>query len=344
MVMLHAQNSFSKIENLHIYGNPYAAGSFFISSGQEALSNITFKRLLLENRISMGELLKWGMRLYNFRYGILQGVKIYGINKEHPLYFNLEGGVEIQGCHLADAGAQGVQIAWRSIETNNPTGWSITGIQRLNRTVIEKCGQPRGYGRASFAASFFGKQNNPTTDSNGVVKNGPRTRWDCPVELLDTRIVHDSLGQYELRGALLCEHRPSIRILGGEINYNGLADRDLCHIYKTDEVLIDACRIEGQRFVDITGAQTVRITNCTGNARVRINGVVVGKVSEGYTTDDALSIVGPGPGLEDAGEYASMRADSGTCSTFQCRKTEESVSDYADRVAFGDDGEVAEAA
>ena len=281
-LFLHASNSNSLIENLHLVGTAYNGGPLVGSSGQEPLTSVRFKRHLLENSLAAGQHTKWGYRLHNLQDSLFKACKVYGIDKEHACYVSIVGNVTWEDCHFFDCGAQGIQVVWRADETYNLAGYQVPGIHRVKDSVIEKCGQPRGSGRAAFAVSMFGAQIAPYDDASGL-HHGPRSYWGCGVELLNTSIIHDSHGAYNLVGALMVEWRPFLTVIGGKTEYIGPSNSDLWHIFNVGDVLVDGHSFVGARDVDIDGAKTVTFKHCTGDVRVRINGKVAGLVSDNIT-------------------------------------------------------------
>jgi hypothetical protein len=255
-------------------------GPIVVSSGKETLTNIEYRRWNVVNDIAAGGQAKWGILLYNEVNCRYVNVNVLGIKAEHGIYqHSPRGDVLLSFVVVYDVGAQGFQQTWRGAETTDPLGWQKTGTHRLEHCVFRKCGQPRGYGRASYAVSMFGWQ------SGGG--STPRQFWDCPVELVDVSIEHDSQGQYELRGALLVEWRPSLTVIGGRTEYIGQSDRDLWHIHEVDVVYVENSFISGPagKFVDFDGCDEVTFTSPNfdgGDAVVRIDGQIMG------TTDDEI--------------------------------------------------------
>ena len=171
---------------------------------------------------------------------------------------------------MRDIGAQALQIVWRLAETDDPLGYTVTGTHLVERCTIEQCGLPRGVGRASFALSFFGKT------MTGTAGNfGPRSEWDCPVLVKDTKVNHVASG-YTLKGAIMAEWRPLVELLGGEIHYDGTADRDLCHFHNNHENMIDGTSFRGSHNIDFDFDHdfpkpwVVDVSNCQGSVPIRI--------------------------------------------------------------------------
>jgi len=270
-MFLRATDSFKTLRGVKLSGTAYT-GPIVVSSAAETLEEIVFERWLLENNVNLNQHAKWGKITYNEKNCRHRNVTIRGIDKEHAVYnHSPRGEVLYEDCTFEDCGAQGVQITYRDPESDTPNGYLETGTHKLVRCSIIKCGQPRGYGRASYALSFFGRQ-----EGDG---SSPRMAWGCPVELWDTAIKHNSQGLYELRGALLCEWRPSLTVYGGYTAYQGTADRDLWHVHNVDVVAVDGHGFIGTRKINIDGATNVNFSNCTGSTQVWINGVNMGPVS-----------------------------------------------------------------
>lgn len=352
---LHAYHSNTVIENLNRVGTPYSAGSFLNSYANEKLQNVTIRNSQFINDYAAGQHFKWGTRLYNLENATLLRLLIEGIDKEHGTYDNIVGALTIKNCIIRDCGAQGAQIVNRRIETADKLNWQVPGVHRIEGTTIEKCGQERGQGRAAFAVSMFGKQNDPymentgtfdsmtgtvavgdtllssaagllakitsidiinktwkartptktgpTTDAtlktaeslvgtNGtlneivlvgaqVLKNGPRSPWDCPVELFQCNIVHTQTTPWHLYGAVMVEHRPYLHVVDGESSYVGTSKSDLWSVDYTPTVTVENHKFHGYHFIDIHHAQSVTFNNCStdNNTKVRINGQVMGPVS-----------------------------------------------------------------
>ena len=269
-LFLHASDSNSRIANIHLVAS--YTGPMVNSTSQELLDNIDLRRWLLEN--APGGKTRTGVHLYNQRNNVHTNIRTLGIWFEHGHYpHNPQGNLTYTNCTGFDIGAQFIQVVSRDPEACDPLGYLNVGTHAVIGCTAEKCGQPRGYGRASFALSFFGHQL-----GGGTTPRGP---WGCPVLIKDTRIRHVAEG-YELRGALLCEWRPKLEVYGGETYYDGTSDRDLHHIHMTDEVIYDGHSFHGQRPVDIDGATKIDFTNCTGSVALRVDGVNVGPVSQDF--------------------------------------------------------------
>ena len=119
---------------------------------------------------------------------------------------------------------------------------------------------------------------------------GPRSEWDCPVRIQDRRIVHDQIGQpagWEMNGAILVEWRPRFELLGGYVNYDGVADQSLVLSHNNRETIFDGADLNGSHYVDIDGVASghvklIDISNCQGNAILRVDGKKIGPISQGY--------------------------------------------------------------
>lgn len=278
-LVLHASDSNQTIANKNLQGSSYT-GPIVVSSAKDSLTKIVYQRWVVANDIAAGQNAKWGVLLYNEEDCQYVNVTVRGIKAEHAIYqHSPRGNVLLKNVVVLDVGAQGFQQVWRGGETSDPLGYLKVGTHRIENSSFTQCGQPRGYGRASYAISMFGRQ--------AVDGSSPRQMWNCPVELDGVTIEHDSKGAYELRGALLAEWRPSLTIKNSRINYVGTADRDLAHIHEITDVRIENSYIHSSagKYVDIDGdVHSVVITSIGdgGDARVRINGNVVG------TTDDEI--------------------------------------------------------
>lgn len=277
-LFLHASNSYSRMANLHLQGSSYT-GPIVVSSASETLDHVEYRRWLIENDYAAGQNAKWGMLTYNEVECVHTLMVVRGIKAEHAFYpHSPRGNHTFRGCIIQDCGAQGIQIAYRDPESDTPLGWQQTGVHLVEGCRIEKCGQPRGYGRAAFALTFFGRQ-----EGDG---SSPRKRWDCPAVVKDTHIVHDSAGAYELRGALHADNRPSLTVLGGSTVYKGLADRHVWTTGAVDEVIVDGHHFEASRMVDLDKVKKVEFTNCTTDPAnpviLRVNGTKIGPVSQDF--------------------------------------------------------------
>lgn len=270
---LHESDSGKTIANQLLLGGSYT-GPIVISAATETLRDITFQRWHILN--PPGAHAKWGKLTYNEEDCIHDRVFVEGIEKEHAIYSHSpRGDATFLGYRAYDIGAQGYQETGRRPESDDPDACLLGGTTTFARgSVVSQCGQPRGYGRASYAMSFFGWQ-----EGDGST---PRAAWNRPVVLKGVRIEHDSMGMYELRGALLCEHRPSLTVEGGATTYLGTADRDLWHIFQTKEVYVSGHSFEGQRTVDIDGATKIVWVGNYGNVKLRVNGTTVGPVSQDF--------------------------------------------------------------
>lgn len=279
-LFIRESSSNSTIKNVVLKGTSYT-GPMVISSGKETLTKIVFQRWSLINDYLNDQNAKWAILCYNEKDPVYSNIYIDGVKAEHAVYMhNPQGMVLIQDLFAFDIGAQGWQQTFRGAEGNDPLGYLNTGTHRLERCTFRKCGQPRGYGRASYAVSFFGRQ-----EGGGST---PRMYWDCPVELIDVVIEHDSQNQYELRGALLVEHRPSLLVRGGYSNYVGKSDRDFWHIHRVRDVRVENhyAHAPTGKSIDIDWADSVVFTSIDfdgGDAPVRIDGVYMG------TSDDEIN-------------------------------------------------------
>lgn len=279
-LFLRASDSNKRLANVTLEGTSYT-GPIVVSSGAETLSNIVYYDWSLSCDYAAGDNTRWGALLYNEVNCKYIKWRVEGIKGEHAIYqHSPRGAVLLSDVHCFDIGAQGFQQVWRGSETSDPLGWQVTGLHRLEHCSFKQCGQPRGYGRASYAVSMFGRQ---AWDGSS-----PREAWDCPVELEDVTIEHDSHGQYELRGALLVEWRPSLRVTNSRTVYIGTSDRDFWHIHNVKTVYVSNTYAFGPagKSIDIDGADSVIFTSKSvdgGPCPVRINGKLVG------TSDDEIN-------------------------------------------------------
>lgn len=266
-LFLHASDSGRTISNRILYGTAYT-GPIIVSSASETLRNITYGPRLRLVCPPDGDS-KWGKLTYNEVDCRHIGLIVEGIKHEHDVYNHSPRGlVYFQGGVLFNAPAQGYQEVGRAPECNDIPACKAGGISRFEQHTIAQCGNPIGYGRASFAMSFFGWQ-----DGGGTT---PRMQWNRPIELVDQSILHDSHGLYELRGALLAEFRPYLRVWGGSTEYRGVADRSLWLVHGTPIVDVDSHGFVGAKRLDIEGTsavplQSVSFKGCWGDVHVRLD-------------------------------------------------------------------------
>ena len=277
-LFLTAANSYSRMANLTLQGTAYS-GPIVVSSAQESLTRIEYRRWHIKNDSAAGQHAKWGKLTYNEVDCVHTLCLVEGIEKEHAYYpHSPRGSLVFKDCIIRDIGAQGIQIAYRDPESDTPLGWQQTGTHSVIGCLLEKCGQPRGYGRAAFALTFFGRQ-----EGDGST---PRLFWDCPVLVQDTHIVHDSQGQYELRGALHADNRPLLEVLGGSTVYKGAADRHVWTTGGVKKVVVDGHHFESSRMVDLDKVDEVEFTNCTTDIAnpviLRVNGTKIGPVNQDF--------------------------------------------------------------
>lgn len=279
---LHGYNSNSVIKNLVLEGTSYT-GAIVTSAATETISNLTFKRFFIRDDILAGDRSRWAFNVCNLVDCLFEDGLVEDIYWEHNHYpHSPRGSLTYRNCVGRRAGAQDIQIVYRDIESDTPFGWQQTGLHLIEGGMTDHCGLPRGSGRASYAISAFGRQ-----EGGGST---PRMAWDCPLRIKDRRIIHDQIGQpagWLLNGAVLCEWRPRFELLGGEINYDGLADQNLVHAHMNEEVIVDGTKIHGQRYFNIDGVAAGRtklidISNVTGDTLLRIDGVKIGPLNQGY--------------------------------------------------------------
>jgi hypothetical protein len=157
----------------------------------------------------------------------------------------------------------------------------IVGVHKVEQCNFTKVGLERGDGRRSYVLSFFGKQIQQTPQSAG-----PRSRWDCPVEIIDTVIDNRAEWTPKLRGAVLCEMRPHLVIAGCDISHDGPADRPLVLSDETKIVVLDRNRFHGSKQIRLVEPDEVHITGNTGSIPVEIikNGITtkIGPVSQDF--------------------------------------------------------------
>lgn len=224
---------------------------------------------------------KWGFRLFNWKSGQFINVVVEGIWWEHAWYLNVIGDLLLKLCRAGNIGAQGLQVVCRSSETCDPDGWMVVGVHRVEGCNFTMVGLPRGDGRRSYVLSFFGAQNSPTASSPG-----PRTRWNCTVEVQDTVIDNRAEWTPMLRGAVMAEHRPALHLLGNDISHDGPADRPLVHSFHNDLVVIDRNKFHGAKQINVIEPEEVHITANQGTVPVWItkNGIVqkIGPVNQDW--------------------------------------------------------------
>ena len=263
-----------------ILGTAYT-GPMVVSSAKHTLEDFEFDRLELRNSIPDGQQAKWGILLYNEVRSHYSKLKVSGIDKEHGIYAHSpRGGYTHDGTEVFDVGAQGLQVVYRSVESDTPNGHLETGVHQLLSCSFRRCGQPRGYGRASYAVSFFGYQN-----GDGSAAQEP---WDCPVRIVDTVIEHLPWGEpvpYERRGALLVIGRPRLEVVGGATLYGTWADRPVWKLRGVREVLVTGHEFDSSKHIeieDLPGQPVERVFfgGCTGRpCSIRVNGLLIGNTS-----------------------------------------------------------------
>lgn len=286
---LRASDSNRRLRRVSLVGTSYS-GPMVISTSRETLANIVFSLWKMTNDRAQDQLAKWGQLLYNtvdctwedFLAGEPHwesGAAPEDGVKEHWFYLHSpRGNVLMRRVKCTRAGGQAVQIVYRDPESDTPLGWQHVGTHRFEDFVAWECGLPSfGAGRASFALSLFGRQ-----EGDG---SSARLPWGCPVELENPIFEHDSKGAYTLRGALLCELRPYLRVIGGRTRYVGAADRDIweCKAVPGTGAFahIDAHDFHAQRKVDFNGFDHVRLTGCGGpGADVWCDGRKIGRTTD----------------------------------------------------------------
>lgn len=102
----------------------------------------------------------WGLRSYDMRDTLLQGVEITGFGKPtqhhdegHAIYFNVAGPLTLDGCHIHHNGGQGVQLVNRPGESSLPRG-PASGAITMQRTWFRENGFNPD--RGGFQVSIFG--------------------------------------------------------------------------------------------------------------------------------------------------------------------------------------------
>ena len=166
-----------------------------------------------------------------------KGCRFVGIHSEHGAYLNTAGDVTFEECVFEDIAAQAVQCVWKGRSSVPPdvAGESFPGVISMRRCAVIDCGQYRGRGRAGFALSFFGGDQDVRL--SGVLVRNDHT---------------DEAEGWQPSGALNVDGRPSFVADRLRISYQGMQARPLMRIMGTPEaVILQGCEIaEGKTQTD----------------------------------------------------------------------------------------------
>lgn len=222
---------------------------------------------------------KWASRSYNMRArNAFYRCSFRDVYNEHGIYWNLHGydGSDVpldvatlilRRCLFENIGSQAVQTVMlgRDAEYSDPTrGISPGGPIFMRGVLARNVGYNRsGNARASFAFSFFRSHN--SVDLAGIFL--------------------DNSGQATSRGALLCEARAGSLALSHSIFLTGVLQQPMFKVEGVeDSVEVTDCMFHatgGQAVVDIRNCGSVRVANCGGNVRLRVDGLDVGPIEKG---------------------------------------------------------------
>lgn len=222
---------------------------------------------------------KWGWRGYGVRRDVVwQRVTIRDGWQEHGIYVNLSGlgpdwpgnpldevCMRVSACLFENIPSQAIQTvqAGRQAEYAQPAldftpgGWVI-----VEDTLLRNVGDAVGGSRPSFALSFF-KSMNPVRVSRVVLDNSMHARS---------------------RGALMA-HGRDLLVIEDSSFATGVLEQPMWQVWDVGEVVVSGCSFEakgGQNWLDFQRCGIVRLVDCDGLTRVRIDGTDLGPV-EGMT-------------------------------------------------------------
>jgi hypothetical protein len=121
----------------------------------------------------------WGLRGYDMRNTVLDGVEITGFGRPtqhhdegHAIYFNLVGALTLTGCHIHHPGGQGAQLVNRPGESTLPRGPAAGAITVQNTWFHENGFNPD---RGGFQLSIFGTGQDVTLTDVEIVAGHDET-------------------------------------------------------------------------------------------------------------------------------------------------------------------------
>jgi len=221
---------------------------------------------------------KWLSRMYRVRQALFDRCTFMDVLQEHAIYWNIAGGhathepsddvnIHIRRCHFHNISSQAIQMVGspdRAGETPEPEEDASPGLGiKVSESLFQNIGARTGHTRASFALSFF---------------QTPNDVW------LEDVILNNRM-QPTSRGALLCERRDTPRsrlFVNHSYFHTGKLEQPMAKIEDTKEVILHdtefIARRGGQSWIDIKGAEKLRITECGGNVMVRRNGQDLGMI------------------------------------------------------------------
>lgn len=207
----------------------------------------------------------WGARCYNIRNWLVQRVTIERIMREHGLYLNICGNLTVKNCLFREIGAQAIQLVYREEEFGTIMKPDEGGLIYIHDNKIVNAGNAEHWGRASFAISCFSTKHDVIIENNDVNINVP---------------IFNNHGN-QAHGGLLVGSRRRATINGNIFILNN-PDRSNFKIRNVHNVIIRSNVIVGGK-VTIENCPNVVIENNRGDALIKVDGVFVGNVTQGYT-------------------------------------------------------------
>lgn len=225
--------------------------------------------------LRLGE--KWLSRAYRVQQILVDHCEFLDVLHEHGIYWNVAGGtptntrgssiaIKISNTAFRNISSQAVQMvsAWgREDETVDPDADKQEGLGvKLESVYAENIGASTGNHRSSFAFSFFPM---------------PNDVW------LQSVYLENGMQRYS-RGGFLCQKRHTtrsrFRIENSYFNVGDL-EQPMGKIEDTKDVALIGSEFRargGQRWIDISGCDRLRIQGCGGNVSVRRDGVNLGVI------------------------------------------------------------------
>lgn len=273
-LVISAANNGQLFHDMLLKGTSYT-GPMINSGDNQVLKGISWKRVALFNDVAAGMNAETGFHLYNEEDALYIGVSVEGIDKEHGWYpHGSRGHTVFRGCKAVNCGAQAYQEVDRDVERDVPYAGEWSSLTMIGFQALQ-CGVPRGVGRASYAMTF-----GPHQDGGG---QSVKERWNRPVTLFDPVIEHIAQ-DYQLKGGLLCQNRPSLQVFGGRTVLRSPLgqDRATWLVPDTDDVVIEGHAFEGTKRIEFQRIKSLRIRNCTGTVQFRIDGTVIQAVNQDF--------------------------------------------------------------
>ena len=135
----------------------------------------------------------------------------------------------------------------------------------------------------SFTLSFHNHNTNCGEPHQVFPGQNVRVQW-VYMENLDqpgfgcTSYPNNTCNSY---GAIMAEYKENVRVLDAVIKYKR-PNRPVVQLHDNTNVYVRRCEIQEGR-VDIRNATKIRVSDCTGDADLYVDGVFVGKLSDGYS-------------------------------------------------------------